>query len=242
MGNTTAIGSKDSVSQSNIVDVKQSPKSAEDLRTDKKSPVPTPPRKEGVKLLTADSIGTPTSAQPRSDDPYFLLSKAMYDAIINSNTGMIRGEIEIIGDPFYLATGGIGNYNPKSAGYGVTTDGSIDHNAGQVFIVINFKNPDDVLKIERMIKKMDSNALLKIAGVLTGASVPLGIGISEGIRNHADKKARESHTGQNVKQEGSQVAPLTTDPSNMSESLRDRLKDTARPKDKLTTQKYPNRN
>ena len=144
MGNTSAIGSKDSVSQSNIVDVKQSPKTAEDLKTDKRSSVPTPPRKEGVKLLTADTIDTPTSAQSRSDDPYFLLSKAMYDAIINSNTGMIRGEIEIIGDPFYLATGGIGNYKPKSAGYGVTTDGSIDHNAGQVFIVINFKNPDDV--------------------------------------------------------------------------------------------------
>jgi hypothetical protein len=144
MGNTSAIGSKDSVSQSNIVDVKQSPKSAEDLKTDKRSSVPTPPRKEGIKLLTADTIDTPTSAQSRSDDPYFLLSKAMYDAIINSNTGMIRGEIEIIGDPFYLATGGIGNYKPKSAGYGVTTDGAIDHNAGQVFIVINFKNPDDV--------------------------------------------------------------------------------------------------
>jgi len=105
-----------------------------------------------------------------------------------------------------------------------------------------FKNPDDVLKIERMIKKMDSNALLKIAGVLTVASVPLGIVISEGIRNHADKKARKSPAGQKVKQEGSQVAPLTTDPSNMSESLRERLKNTAKPKDKLTTQKYPNRN
>jgi len=144
MGNTTAIGSRDSLSQSNTVEVKQSAKTPADIKTDKQSSIPVPPKKEGVRLLTAESIGHPTSGQPRSDDPYYLLSKAMYDAVINSNTGMVRGEIEILGDPFYLATGGIGNYQPQSAGYGITTDGSVDHNAGQVFIVINFRNPEDV--------------------------------------------------------------------------------------------------
>jgi hypothetical protein len=146
---------------------------------------------------------------------------------------------DIITKPYAIKGMTLAQILESYKGSSLDLDGAwVDSNDG-----INlFKNPDDVLKIERMIKKMDSNALLKIAGVLTVASVPLGIVISEGIRNHADKKARESATGQQVKQDAITVAPLTTDPSNMSESLRDRLKNTAKPKDKLTTQKYPNRN
>jgi hypothetical protein len=93
----------------------------------------------------------------------------------------------------------------------------VDSNSG-----INlFQNPDDVLKIERMIKKMDSKALLKIAGVLISASVPLGIGISEGIRNHADKKARESPAGQGVKEEGK---PISTPTTKLSPNLQELIK------------------
>jgi hypothetical protein len=83
------------------------------------------------------------NAGPTQFDPYYVLAKNMHRAIVNSKASMITGELEIIGDPFFIVTGGIGNYVPKTATRGVTVDGEADHTGEEVLITINFNNPID---------------------------------------------------------------------------------------------------
>lgn len=85
----------------------------------------------------------PNAGQPL-DDPYSILARNMHDAIINSKASMISGELEILGDPFFLVTGGIGNYNPKPGSRGKTVDGEAAHNYSEVLITVNFRNPIDI--------------------------------------------------------------------------------------------------
>jgi hypothetical protein len=68
----------------------------------------------------------------------------MHNAIIDSKASMIIGEIELLGDPFYIATGGVGNYVSSPDGRGKTKDGEADHIYSEVLITINFRNPIDI--------------------------------------------------------------------------------------------------
>jgi hypothetical protein len=90
----------------------------------------------------------PNAGQPL-DDPYSILARNMHDAIINSKASMISGELEILGDPFFLVTGGIGNYNPKPSARGKTVDGEAAHNFSEVLITVNFRNPIDLSTFEQ---------------------------------------------------------------------------------------------
>jgi hypothetical protein len=138
MGNTDIIGSKFSIEQSQTVVLKSEGKSTEQLKIEQQSSIASPAKRP----LIGSSLD-PTGSQPQWSDPYYILSSAMYNSVINSYTGMVRGELEILGDPLFLVMGG-GNYKTDSAGYGITADGDVDIYNGQVFIEINFRNPDDV--------------------------------------------------------------------------------------------------
>ena len=83
------------------------------------------------------------AGQPLNDS-YGVLAKKMHNAIVDSNASMIQGEIEILGDPFYIATGGVGNYNPTPDGRGKTKDGEATHTFSEVMVTINFQNPIDI--------------------------------------------------------------------------------------------------
>jgi hypothetical protein len=69
--------------------------------------------------------------------------------MLNIKGSMIKSEIEILGDPYYLVTGGIGNYRPKMSAPGLTKDGEADHNYGQVLIKLNFRNPEDINPLDK---------------------------------------------------------------------------------------------
>jgi hypothetical protein len=85
-----------------------------------------------------------TGNQPNSD-PYTAMAKNMHLALVNS-VSRVSGDLEIIGDPFYLVTGGIGNYNPKPSEtqQGVTKDNEADRFYGQLLVSLTFKNPIDI--------------------------------------------------------------------------------------------------
>ena len=86
------------------------------------------------------------NAGPTQYDPYYILAKNMHRAIVNSKASMLTGEIEIIGDPFFVVTGGIGNYVPKTLTRGITVDNEADHTGEEVLITVNFNNPIDYNK------------------------------------------------------------------------------------------------
>ncbi len=87
------------------------------------------------------------AAQPL-DDPYSVMARNMHESIINSKAAMLTGEIEIVGDPFYIATNGAGNYNAKPDGQGKVVNGEANHLYGEVLVTINFRNPIDILPLE----------------------------------------------------------------------------------------------
>ncbi len=88
------------------------------------------------------------NAGPTSTDPYSILSKNLHNAVINSKASMITGDLEIVGDPFFLVTGGMGNYNPKPVSRGIAGNGEADHNYGEVLISVIFNNPTDYSSFE----------------------------------------------------------------------------------------------
>jgi len=137
MGNDDTPSTKTGAGANNSNDIKQSGKSTRDGTNQQ---IPTPP----TKVEPADTQSTGGNAGQPLNDPYSILAKNMHDAVINSKASMITGEIEILGDPFYLVTGGQGNYNPIPDNRGITTDGEADYISGQVLVTINFQNPVDI--------------------------------------------------------------------------------------------------
>ena len=126
---------------------KTDPKSVpDDPNIAKQSGVPV----TGAQVDASQSSVRKDSGNQQQDDPYAVMARNMHDAVINSKGSMLTGDIEIIGDPFYLATGGIGNYNPTPAPGSprYTTDGEVAHNYGDVLVTINFINPIDIDTLE----------------------------------------------------------------------------------------------
>ena len=105
-----------------------------------KQQVPTSPTK--VEPTPVQSNIANAGQQP--NDAYSVMARKMHNAIVDSSASMITGDMEILGDPFYIATGGVGNFNPKPDGRGKTTTGEVDHLYGEVLVRINFRNPIDI--------------------------------------------------------------------------------------------------
>jgi len=82
----------------------------------------------------------------RQDDPYFALANNLHQAVIDPKASMVTAEMEILGDPFFLVTGGIGNQleKPDPSKKQTTVSGQADHTTGDCIIDIQFKNPEDI--------------------------------------------------------------------------------------------------
>jgi len=137
MGNNDTPAAKTGAAPTNGVVVRQN---ATPTETVQKQEVPTPPTKVEASPVQA----TGGNAGQLLNDPYAILAKKMHSAIIDSKASMITGEIELLGDPFYLATGGVGNYVSTPDSRGKTKDGEADHIFSEVLITINFRNPIDI--------------------------------------------------------------------------------------------------
>jgi hypothetical protein len=96
--------------------------------------------------------GGPSATQPLGD-PYAQLALAMHDKITNAAGGsadMITGSLEILGDPYFLCTGGMGNKDLKLAEPYLTapgpdnTGGECPTTQGEVYISVYFRNPIDI--------------------------------------------------------------------------------------------------
>jgi len=104
-------------------------------------------------LPTAPTMSTAELTDQQKDnggqtqrDPYYVMAKAMHNAITDSKANLIQGELEILGDPFYLCTGGIGNQNikPTSNTPRQLENGEAAHTYGEVLVTLNFLNPVDI--------------------------------------------------------------------------------------------------
>jgi hypothetical protein len=84
----------------------------------------------------------PTSGKAITD-PYYALAKTLHQAVLNK-TDLLTGSLEILGDPYFLTTGGMGNKNLELSDDFLTADGQAAYTQGDIFININFRNPVDI--------------------------------------------------------------------------------------------------
>lgn len=78
---------------------------------------------------------------------YHQMVKAMHSTIISSGSGLVTGELSILGDPYYITAGGDGNNastGGRQGGYAGNQEAAVS--SGQVLISINFNNPIDINK------------------------------------------------------------------------------------------------
>lgn len=71
-------------------------------------------------------------------------AKQFHDAI-TSASGMLSLDMKIIGDPYYIAQSGMGNYTSTPTQYSnLNSDGSVSYQGSEVDILVNFRTPVDL--------------------------------------------------------------------------------------------------
>jgi len=81
------------------------------------------------------------------DTPSVRAARIFHDAVTRSNSSsMTTLEMEIIGDPYYIAHSGMGNWTGQSTtnSTNLLDDGSINWQNGEVDILVNFRTPLDI--------------------------------------------------------------------------------------------------
>lgn len=85
------------------------------------------------------------SAGAIEETPAIAIARRFNNAIVNSSADLLTGTLSIIGDPYYFADSGLGNYlSSPSELANVDALGKMDYQSGQVDIEINFKTPIDI--------------------------------------------------------------------------------------------------
>lgn len=78
------------------------------------------------------------------DDPGTVAARQFHKAV-NSLGDMVSVTMKILGDPFYLGDSGMGNYTAKATNNpAVNSDGAINYQKGEVYILLYFYNPVDI--------------------------------------------------------------------------------------------------
>lgn len=77
--------------------------------------------------------------------PETAIARAFNDAII-SGIDLITVNLEILGDPYYIADEGAGNYDssPAVLSPNINSDGSISYKSREVDVLLNFRTPIDI--------------------------------------------------------------------------------------------------
>lgn len=73
------------------------------------------------------------------------VARDVNDAIVNSPTDLVKIEMTIMGDPYYIADSGMGNYNAgtDTQFININKDGSMSYQSSEVDVLVNFKTPLD---------------------------------------------------------------------------------------------------
>lgn len=103
------------------------------------------PQGDGTTVVEEPQNLNTVTGGATTEDPRLRLARSFNEAIVNSGGDLISIELEVLGDPFYIADSGTGNYNSAaSPSFNVNRDGTMNHQNGEVDIIINFRTPIDL--------------------------------------------------------------------------------------------------
>jgi hypothetical protein len=79
-----------------------------------------------------------------TETPGTRVAKLFHDSLINGKD-LVNLDIEIVGDPYWLCSSGMGNYTAQSTLYkNLNAEGSVDYQSSEVDAIVNFKTPIDI--------------------------------------------------------------------------------------------------
>jgi hypothetical protein len=97
-------------------------------------PVSQPQSQMGTQARYAGGGGAdvPATAQVRT-----------YQALLEKTTDLMNIQFEIMGDPYYIPSSGMGNQIVPPESFNKLADGSINYQSGEIDIIFNFRTPVD---------------------------------------------------------------------------------------------------
>jgi hypothetical protein len=91
-------------------------------------------------------------------------ARLMHDAITDASD-MVNLNLKIMGDPFWIANSGMGNFTSVATDQiNVTPDASVDYQSSEVHAVINFRSPTDIDQSTGLYKK-DTDSTSMFSGL-----------------------------------------------------------------------------
>jgi len=81
-----------------------------------------------------------------NDDDRSLIAKQFHEALLNSPADLLTAELQILGDPYFIADSGMGNFSNTgtTSKFNLTKTGAVDYQSGEVDILLNFRTPIDI--------------------------------------------------------------------------------------------------
>ena len=93
------------------------------------------------------------------------VARMFHDALING-MDMMNINMDIAGDPYYIANSGVGNYTATQTNLiNVTKDGNVNYQNGEVDVVINFKTPTDLNQATGMFDINNTKLVSQFSGL-----------------------------------------------------------------------------
>ena len=79
------------------------------------------------------------------DTPETIAARQFQSAVLKGGADMLRLNMTILGDPYFLGDSGMGNYTAGKTQYeNINSDYSVDYQTGEVDVVVNFRTPIDI--------------------------------------------------------------------------------------------------
>ena len=78
-----------------------------------------------------------------TETPEVQIARQFNEAIVNNDTDLVTLELTILGDPYFLADSGQGNYSSPAVAKAYTADGTMDYQRSEVEVVVTFRTPID---------------------------------------------------------------------------------------------------
>jgi len=70
-------------------------------------------------------------------------AQQFHNLIINSDVDLLELDLDIFGDPYFMADSGMGNYNSPEATLFLNGDGTLDYQRSETSVIVNFRTPID---------------------------------------------------------------------------------------------------
>jgi hypothetical protein len=94
-------------------------------------------------------IAKPTSGGGGTDDHKTRIAKQFQDALYESPVDQLITNMTIMGDPYFIADSGVGNFSNTGTGnrLNITNTGTVDYQNSEVDILVEFRNPVDIVEV-----------------------------------------------------------------------------------------------